>query len=367
MRVITWLPVGGIERKILAVLPRLDRRKFRVRLVCLRERGPLADALEEMGVPVDLCPLRSRLSPSGLRNLARLMRRHGIDVVHAHMYRSNVPATIAARLARVPVVIAQVHNVNTWETRRQRWVDRFLCRWRTVAIAVSERVRQDVIRNLGMRPERVVVIRNGVHTALFADRSKRGAVRRALGLEPDDLAIIYHGRLTPHKNPQALLKIAREAGSQRSGVVVLVAGDGPLREDLEVEAKRQALMDRIVFLGRRDDIPELLQAADIAVLPSLKEGFSNALIEAMAAGLPVIATDVGGNAEAIEHGRSGLIVPPRDERALLGAVLQLVDDPMARETIGRRAAERARDFSLDKMVEEVESLYLRLAAEAGLV
>ncbi|HUT25929.1 MAG TPA: glycosyltransferase [Sumerlaeia bacterium] len=120
MRVITWLPIGGIERKILAVAPRLDRSKFTVRVACLRERGPLADALEQEGVPVHLSPLPSRLSPRGLRDLSRLMRRRRIDIVHAHMYRSNVPATIAARLVNVPVVIAQVHNVGTWETRRQR-------------------------------------------------------------------------------------------------------------------------------------------------------------------------------------------------------------------------------------------------------
>ena len=103
LRVITWLPVGGIERKILAVLPRLDRERFNVRVVCLRERGPLADQLEAAGVPVDLCHMPTRLSPLGLRRLANHMREHKIDLVHSHMYRSNVPATIAARMASVPV------------------------------------------------------------------------------------------------------------------------------------------------------------------------------------------------------------------------------------------------------------------------
>jgi len=367
LRVITWLPVGGIERKILAVLPRLDRERFRVRLVCLRERGPLANELETLGVPVDECPMRSRLSPSGILGLSALMRKHRIDIVHAHMYRSAVPATIAARLARVPVVITQLHNVDTWETRRQRWLDSFLCRWRSAVVAVSECVRRDITRNLSIPEEKVHVLYNGVDVERFGGGGRRAATRAALGLRPDDVAIIYHGRLVSQKNPEALVKIAAEVAQRRKGVVVLVAGDGPRREDLERLAAEKNVSGLIRFLGRRDDIPDLLQAADIYVLPSLKEGFSNALVEAMAAGLPAVATDVGGNAEAVEHGRSGWIVPPRDDGLLLNAVAALVDDAAERARMSQEARRRARFFSIENMIANVESLYTTLAREAGIV
>lgn len=374
LRVITWLPVGGIERKILAVLPRLDPARFRVRVVCLRERGALACDLEESGIPVDVSPMTSRLSPRGLLRLARHMREHHIDIVHAHMYRSSVPATIAARLARVPVVVSQVHNVATWETRRQLWLDRALCRWRTAMVAVSESVRRDVIATLRIGAERVRVIYNGVDLAAFgATGGSRAAKRAELGLQPEDIAIVYHGRLVAQKNPEALLRIAVQIAMMRKGVRVIVVGDGPCREDLERRAREAGACGgsgetvRMLFLGQRTDIPEILQACDIAVLPSFKEGFSNAVIEALAAGLPVVATDVGGNAEAVEHGRSGWIVPPGNEGALLSAVESLVDDPDERARMGAAAALRAERFSLDRMVGDVENLYTDLARQAGLL
>lgn len=367
LRVITWLPVGGIERKIAAVVPRLDRALFNPRVVCLRERGPLADDLEKAGVPVDLCPLKSRLSPSGILRLADLMRRERIHIVHAHMYRSSTPATIAARLAGVPVVIAHVHNVNTWETRRQLWMDRFLSRWRRAVVGVSDRVRRDVLERLRIAPEKARVLYNGVDLERFQDRSLRAPARKALGLSDDDLVIIYHGRLVEQKNPRVFARIAAEIAARRPGARMLVAGDGPLREEVAQLAEKAGAGAAIRMLGRRDDIPELLQAADIYVLPSFKEGFSNALIEAMAAGLAVVATDVGGNAEAVEHGKSGLIVPPREDEALLAAVARLVDHPAERRAMAEAARERARRFGLDTMVAEVQELYLELARDAGLI
>jgi glycosyltransferase involved in cell wall biosynthesis len=380
LRVITWLPVGGIERKILAVLPRLDPARFRVRVVCLRERGALAGGLERSGIPVDVSPMPSRLSPRGLLRLARHMREHHVDIVHAHMYRSSIPATIAAHLARVPVIVSQVHNVATWETRRQLWLDRALCRWRTAMVAVSESVRRDVIATLRIGPERVRVIYNGVDLAAFgaagaagAAGGARAAKRAELGLGHEDIAIVYHGRLVAQKNPDALLRIAVQIAMMRKGVRVIVVGDGPCREDLERRAREAGVCggrgepQRMFFLGQRSDIPELLQACDIAVLPSFKEGFSNAVIEALAAGLPVVATDVGGNAEAVEHGRSGWIVPPGNEGALLSAVKSLVDDPSERSRMGAAAALRAQRFGLDRMVGDVEDLYTDLAQQAGLI
>ena len=364
LRVITWLPVGGIERKILAVLPRLDPERFRVRVVCLRERGELASALEAAGIRVDLSPMPTRLSPVGLRRLTRYMRREQIDLVHAHMYRSNVPATIAARAARVPAVICQIHNVDSWDTPRQRWMDRLLCRWRHAIVAVSERVRRDVIASLNVPAERTRVIYNGVETERFADGSLREPTRQALGLRPSDLAIVYHHRLVDQKNPGILLKIASRIAARRRGVRVLVAGDGPRREGLERAAAEQGLADRLRFLGKRDDVPALLQASDLAILPSFKEGFSNALLEALAAGLPVVATDVGGNAEAIEHGKSGWIVPPHNDAAFLSAVAELVDSPAERKRMAREASRRAERFSLERMVAEVEALYEELYSEA---
>ncbi len=367
LRVITWLPVGGIERKILAVLPRLDRERFNVRLVCIREEGVLADQLRREGIPVDVVPMRTRLSPSGLLRLSKYLGHHKIDIVHSHMYRSNVPATISARMAGIKGVICQVHNVDTWESRRQRIMDRFLCRWRSVMVGVSERVRRDMIETLGIPESMTRVIYNGAEIGRFQDRSRREQTRRELGIDPDCLVVIYHGRLVRQKNPDVLVRIADEIIKPRQKALMLVVGDGGCREQMEATAREKKLGNFIRFTGKRDDIPDLLNAADMAVLPSYKEGFSNSLVESLAAGLPTVATDVGGNAEAIEDGRSGIIVPPHEDDLLLEKLGWLADHPDVRRKMGRAAAERAERFSLRRMVEAVENLYIEVAKENGIL
>jgi glycosyltransferase involved in cell wall biosynthesis len=356
-----------VERFIIDVYPRLDRSRFNVRQVCLRERGPMADELERLGVPVQVCSMSSRHSPVGLRQLADLMRRQRIDIVHSHMYRANTSATIAAWMAGVPVVVTHIHNVGTWETHRQRWMDRLLARWRDAIVCVSEKVREDVLRTLRLPPPKVRVIYNGVDVARFSDRSQREPTRAALGLAPGEVAIIYVGRLVDQKNPMALAGIAEAVAGPRPGVKLIVAGDGPRRAGLEEHIRQRGLADRVLFLGRRDDVPALLQAADLAVLPSFKEGFSLVVLEALAAGLPLVATAVGGTPEAIEHGHSGVIVPPGDDAALVEAVARLVDNTDQRARMAGEAVRRAQRFNLKRTVADLEELYLKLAARHGLI
>ena len=178
VRVLNWLPVGGVEHRVIELLPRLDPKTFRSHIVLLRERGALASLAEQAGIPVHLSPMKTRLSPPGLWRLARLFRTLGADIVHSHMYRSNTPATVAARLAGVPVIVAQVHNVDTWETRRQRNMDRFLMRWRSAVVAVSETVKRDIVNQLSIDPAKIRVIYNGVNTDAFSTSLENRAQER---------------------------------------------------------------------------------------------------------------------------------------------------------------------------------------------
>ena len=361
LRVITWLPVGGIERRLVALLPRLDRERFNVSVVCIRERGPLADALEAAGVPVACIPFRRRWDLAALRRLAGLMREQRTDIVHSHMYRSNVPATVAGRMARVPHVWAQVHNVDTWETRRQLWMDRQLCRWRDGAIAVSECVRRDVMASMQLPAERVRVIYNGIDVERFARaRSRRGEIRRREGVGDVDTVFLFMARLVEQKRPGDFLEAIGRLQMRQDGerVCAWVLGDGPMSKELKRHAETLPHPDRIRFFGRRDDIENYLPGADAFVLPSIKEGFSNALLEAMASGLAIVATDVGGNAEAIRDGRDGLIVEPNDPDALEEVMLKLWTKRDLRASLAVSAAERAQTFSLDQMQRNVEALYL---------
>ena len=357
-RVITWLPPGGIERRLAALLPQLNQPPFRVSVVCLRERGLLADTLERAGVPVTVLPLRSRLNPAGLFRLASWMRKQRVDIVHSHMYRSNVPATIAARLARRRLVFCQVHNVNTWETPRQRWMDRYLLRWRTAMVAVSEEVKRDVVANLGCPPDFVRVLYNGIDVQEYSSVQPDPKLRRQLAIREGKRVVVMLARLVPQKGHMHLIRALEAVRDELPPTHVLLVGSGKLREALEQEVRQRRLGEMVSFAGFRLDVPQILALADLSVLPSDREGFSNAVVEAMAAGVPVVATNVGGNREAIVNGESGILVEPHDSRALGQAIKTLLTDEPLRRRMSEAARQRAKCFGLDQMLEATRRLYL---------
>ena len=357
-RVITWLPPGGIEKRLVALLPRLNEPPFRVSVVCLRERGLLAADLEEAGVPVTLIRLRSRLDPWGLRALARWLRDQRVDLVHSHMYRSNVPATIAARWAGVRHVLCQVHNVDTWETRRQRRLDRWLMRWRTAMLAVSEEVKRDVVAALRCSPDRVRVLYNGIDVEAFGSIRPQPEMRRELGVPSLHRLVVVVARLVEQKGHIRLLRALEALRGDLPPTHVLLVGEGKMRATLEREVRARGLEKMVTFTGHRDDVAQILALADLSVLPSDREGFSNALVESLAAGVPVVATDVGGNGEAIVHGESGFLVSPDDPDALARTLRTVLVDDGLRFRMADAARRRARRFSLDTMLEDTRDLYL---------
>lgn len=366
-RLITWLPVGGIERRLVAVLPRLCDRGFDVRLVCLREYGALACELRDAGVPVDLIALRSRLDPRGIRQLARYLEQNRTQILHAHMYRAAVPGTIAARMAHVPVIFSQVHNVGTWESARQVRMDRFLTRWRTGVICVSRAVQDDVCRTLGLDPARAPVLYNGVDTDLFRpDEDLRRRTRGQLALDDGDIALLVPARLHLQKNPLGVLRAfarAREQSGARA--VLLYAGGGPMHDPLSAAIDAAGLADCVRLLGKRDDMAALYNAADAVVLSTLKEGFSNAVVEALACGRFVIAADVGGNREAIDSERVGWIHTAGDEETLARQLADAMRQPQfLRERAGDCRA-RAMHFSLAQLVEQTATLYREAFERTG--
>jgi glycosyltransferase involved in cell wall biosynthesis len=365
VRLITWLPIGGIERRLAALLPRLDRALFAPEVICLRERGALADEIEAAGIAVSVERLRSRLSPTGLWRLSRRLR--GAAVVHAHMYRASVPGTIAGRLARVPVVLGQIHNVDTWETPRQRWMERRLAHRRTATIAVSRRVQEEVCRTLRLSPERVPIITNGIDLAPFESPLDRGAVRAELRIAQGEVAIVCAARLHPRKNHRGLLQALVRLPADLPPWRLLIAGDGPERATLEKQVVAHGLLPRVRFLGMRDDIPRVLRACDVSVLASEREGFSNVVVESLAAGLPLVATDIGGNAEAIREGETGFLVEPADVEEFAERLARLIANAALRVRMGAAARESAGQFSLDAMVRQTQELYLRLLRDKGAI
>jgi glycosyltransferase involved in cell wall biosynthesis len=381
---ITWLPSGGIERKIAAVLPRLNRDLFEAHVCCIREPGPLAIELESHGIPVHVVPFKSRWDPSALWQLRKLVKGVGVDLIHSHMYRSNVPATVMKMLDKSIVHIAHYHNVDTWESMGQLWVDRWLSMKRDLNAGVSEAVRQNVADHLRLPPYLTRTLYNGVDVDEFhpVSAAKRHSIRERLNIPAAAKIVVMLARLVPQKNQRLVLESAPEILSAVPRAHFLFVGGGPDEPKLHDLAAQLHIEPHVTFLGGRDDVPQIIAASDISVLPSLKEGFSNAILESMACGLPVIATDVGGNREVIDHGINGFIVDRVEKgKSRTGSapaiatqinttqfiryVKRLLQEDELRTRLGIAALQHVQQFSLDAMVAEIEETYLELLEGAS--
>jgi glycosyltransferase involved in cell wall biosynthesis len=277
------------------------------------------------------------------------------------MYRSNIPGTIAARLAGVPVRLGQIHNVDGWDNGRQVMLDRAVARLRSGTIAVSRAVQQDVMARLGQPEERVPILYNGVDTDRFQPRPTVGdGIRRDLGVLDSQVLFLVPARLHPQKNPLGVLDAFHRLGAGDRARLVF-AGGGKLEAQRRAKVAELRMENQVTILGNRDDMDALYQAADVVVLSSFREGFSNAVVEALACGKPVVGSDVGGNREAVDRPEVGWIHPPGEPEALLRDLEEAL--AAGRDGLARRAAacrRRGEDFSLDAMVEQTHRLYARL-------
>jgi len=352
---------GGAERHLLELWRRLDRSAFEIEIACFRREGQFREEVDALGWPVRELAIGTRLyGPSGLRGLARLAR-HALDVrpdvIHGYLFGPNLLAALAGRLARVPVVVVSKRNLDEFETPRQVAVQRFAHRLATHATAVSETVAETVVA-LGVPRDRITVIPNGVDAARFA---AAGAPRADGNGAP---VVGSVGCLAPRKDYGTLLAaLARLAGEGRRFRAVLV-GDGPERGPLERQAAALGLGDRVAFLGERSDVERLLPTMNVFALSSREEGIPNALLEAMAAGRPSVATAVGGTPEVLDDGETGWLVPPGDPAALARALGEALGDPREAERRGAAARHAVETrMGIDAMVRRYEAFYRGAVAE----
>lgn len=353
---------GGAERHLVEMWRRLDRGRFDVRIAVLKREGAFTPLVEAVGLPVhDLRVGRRIYDPSGVAGLWRLVslvRAFRPDVIHGYLFGPNLFAALAGRLCRVPVVCVAKRNVDAFESPRQVAVQRLAHRLATHVTAVSREVAASSVA-LGVPAGRVTVIENGVDVARFDGTTRREPLPGLEGVPPGVPLVGSVGCLAPRKDYGTLLEaLARLAGTHEFRCVI--AGDGPERAALEARAAGLGVAGRVTFLGERPDVDRLLPAFDVFVLSSREEGIPNALLEAMAAARPCVATRVGGNAEVLEHGRTGWLVPARDPAALAAALGEALADPGGAARRGA-AARRAmiEERSIDAMVRRHEAFYLR--------
>ncbi len=360
LHVITSLTVGGAERLVVSAARGLAPDRFEHQICCLSARGPLADEATAAGVPVFCLETFPGLShPVAFARLLALIRRVRPTVVHTHLQAANLYGRLAAWLAQVPVLVATEHNVYTGKPRRYVIVERRLARVTDVLIAVSDNVRQFLADQLGLAPATIRVVRNGV--AAVAPSSARIAELRAR-LDPAggrDPVIATVGSLTAKKGHTFLLEAIAGLRARNVACTAVFAGEGPERPALESAVGRLGLAESVHFLGSVRDVAAVLAVSDVFVLPSVVEGLPLALLEAMLAGKPVVATAVGGVPEAIISGDNGLLVPPRDAAALADAITQLLPSPDLRARFGARARSTVEQhFTEASYLRSLEAIYV---------
>ena len=369
LHILHSLQVGGLENGVVNLINSLDSDRFEHAICCISSSGPMANRIQR---PLKIYSLGKGERKDYLLSLkiARVIKKVMPDIVHTRNWGA-IDGVVASRLAGVKRVIHGEHGreaadpmgTNSRRNRLRKSLHPLVSRF----VTVSGDLKNWLVDVVGIPGEKTVQIINGVDTVKFRPPEDKAKVKVSLGIEPDTFVIGTVGRLDPVKDYRTLLKafaLMRNGANNRIKRRLVITGSGPEEQDLKKRAADLGVIDNVYFLGERKDIPNVLQAMDVYVLPSVAEGISNTILEAMAAGLPIIATRVGGNPELIEEDSNGFLFKPGDHNELekkLSLYQSRLPLTMADGCRGRARAEKL--FSLSNMVGEYERLYLKVAGD----
>jgi glycosyltransferase involved in cell wall biosynthesis len=366
--VITGTGVGGAEKMLYYTIKGLNPARYTARLCSLKKKGEVACRLEEQGLEVYSLNMRDEANLAGwldsLRALVLLVRyfiRERPAVVHSFLFRANILARIAGYLTGVPVIISSV-RVMGGEMKWQHFIDRVTAFMADHFVAVSNGVKEHLMRNAHLPERTVSTIYNGVVVGNSAGFDL-SALMNQIGLNADERILMTAGRLHRQKGYDLLLEALSVVQKSFSGVKLLILGEGEEEKSLKKLAHSLEISEKVLFLGLRSDVDRLLQCCEMFVLTSRWEGFPNVLLEAMAAGKPVVATAVGGVRELVVDKVTGILVPPQDETALADAIMLLLSDKERALAMGAAGRERVlQRFGMDAMLSKTEALYHKLLA-----
>jgi glycosyltransferase involved in cell wall biosynthesis len=357
--IIGGLGVGGAERQLLYLAESIARLAD-VTVVSLSESdiGLWPEFERLVGVQTVLCPKRPGIDPTLIPRLVTLFRRERPVIVHTYLRTAGYWGRVAACLAGVPIRISSERNIEIERGSFANVLDRILS-WATDRVVVNaDAIRDYLIRTEGLNPLKIDVIYNGVPASHALLDPEMHAMRRELGLEEFEYVVGFIGRLVPQKNPGLFLEMAQAV--LRSGLKcgLLLVGGGPLSATLGEQARNLGIEKSVRFAGVRNDVPRILGVIDLLVLTSNWEGLPNVILEALAAGIPAVATNVGGVGELLTDGTTGYVVPPRDLPTLVDRVIDILSDSSFRAECGRRGREHVQShFSISGMVDSTVALY----------
>ncbi|MCI0463332.1 MAG: glycosyltransferase [Gemmataceae bacterium] len=355
------LRVGGAE-VLAARLAQQLRDRFRFVFVCLDELGTLGEQLRDEGFVVEVLGRRAGVDWRCSLRLANFLRRQRVALVHAHQYTPFFYGITARLMCHRPAVLFTEHGRHQPDyPRPKRMVaNRLLLTSRDRVVGVGEAVRQALIENEGIPPRRVGVVYNGIDTEAFNGHSERASVRREIGVGDGDWMMIQVARLDYLKDHATAVRALERVLRHRPDAWLVLVGEGPEEAKVRQLARDRGVEQRVRFLGLRTDVARLLAGADLFLLSSVSEGIPVTLIEAMAARLPVVSTRVGGVAEVVEDGQTGLLAPPGDDAGLAEKILHLAADPELCRQFGQSGRERANRLFSER---QMHAGYLRLYGE----
>jgi glycosyltransferase involved in cell wall biosynthesis len=375
LHIITRLIVGGAQENTMLTADLLDRSAWNVEVLSgpqTGSEGSLIEAVRERGIPLAIEPMLVReVHPIkdllALVRIARFVQRGRFAIVHTHSSKAGILGRWAAWLARTPVIVHTVHGWGHHDRQhplaRGFWIglEKLTLPITSRLIAVSSRNVEKGLRDGIGEARNYVTIRSGIELDRFGHPAiPASSTRTQWHIPPDALVVGMVTRLSAQKAPLDFVRAAGVIAALVPEARFLVIGDGPLRAQVEALAAELGIGEKLILTGLRRDVPELMAAMDIFVLSSLWEGLPRVLPQAMATGLPVVATAVDGSAEAVTHGVNGYLVPPGNWDALAQAVVELAQDPDKRSRMGRAGQERVGEFGAVKMVAEIAALYVEL-------
>ncbi len=370
LKIVPTLLCGGTENQAITLARSLHGRGFSLEVACLRRLGPHVEEINDRGIPLSEYPIPGFYSFAALVQAAKFARhviKRRIDVMHAYSFYGNVFGILPAKLASTPVVIASIRDRGAYLTPLQKKVQRFVCRFADCVLVNAEAVKE-WLESEGYDSSKIVVIPNGVEMSRFNDSVEPNRIRDVMHIPRGVPLVMVISRLTPQKGLEQFLEAAAILAPRFPEARFVVVGyANPAEQDYESTLKTMAhqlgITGRVVFTGLRRDVPALLAAATVSVMPSLNEALSNVVLESMAAGAPTVATRVGGTPEAIIDGVTGILVEPGDSVALAKSIVTLLENPELAARLGWTARKAIEDrYSAEKMVRSTEKLYLDLLA-----
>ncbi|HAZ10404.1 MAG TPA: hypothetical protein DCY56_04785 [Candidatus Omnitrophica bacterium] len=371
LHIIETLEPGGAEGLLVHILKNLDRNRFSPKVVCLFNQTALKTELDKAGIPVFCIHMKN---PYGWWNaiisLYKLIKREKTNIVHTHLFFANIYGRIAARMAGVRTIFTTLHNPDyTYEDngrltyKIRKIIDRYSGRiCNTDFIAVSNFVKKDFEKQLGFK--NIKVLYNCIEPSIFRPMSKDDAncKRLELGFKEDDLVLINIGRLHPQKGQLCLIEAFKLLNKSAENCKLIILGKGHMEPELRRKVEEYNLGDQVIFLKDRADVPSILVACNIFVFPSIYEGFGIALIEAMASGLAIVASNIESLREIIDDARNGILIEKENHMKLAEAISMLIKDEKMRLSLGEMARKKAFEmFGIKEYVKKLEALYMKEA------